>query len=57
MGNNILLETIKKTLDEVHIETGGKNDFDAVCLELEREISNKILIHEIDFYTESNKVK
>jgi len=53
---NILLETIKRSLSEVHTEDGSKEQFDRVCEKLEADISEKILSHEIDFYTENLKV-
>ena len=52
---NVLLDTIKEVLEEVHIETGRKDDFERVCNDLESAISAKILAHEIDYYSESLK--
>jgi len=49
---NILLDTIKEVLNDVHIESGRKDEFDKVCEELERAILVKIMNHEIDCYTE-----
>jgi len=53
---NILLETIRETLKDVHIESGRTDEFDKICLMLEEAVSNKIVNHEIDYYTESTKV-
>jgi hypothetical protein len=52
---NKLLSTIRLALTEVHIETGRRDDFDRVCLELEEAISKEVWRHEIDFYSECYK--
>lgn len=52
---DILLDTIKEVLGDVHIESGRKDEFDKVCEELERAISVKIMNHEIDYYPEHLK--
>ncbi len=52
---NLLLEVIKETLEDVHIETGRKDDFEKICNLLERNISNRILSHHIDYYSECLK--
>lgn len=50
---SILLNTIRDTLKDAHIEDGSKNSFDRVCEMLRKEISRKIITHEIDHHTES----
>lgn len=53
---NVLRETIEMTLSDVHIETGRKDEFERVVNALEAAISEKIISHEVDFYSESMKV-
>ncbi len=52
---NILRETIEKVLKDIHIETGRKDDWEQTVLALETAISNKIISHEIDYYSETIK--
>ena len=54
---NILKETILSVLKDVHIETGKTKEFDKVVNELESAISEKIISHDIDYYTETDKSK
>jgi len=41
--NNILLDTIKETLNDVHIETGTQDEFNSVCQKLEAAVSVKTM--------------
>ena len=49
-------ETIEAVLEDVHIESGRKDEFKRVVDNLEVAISEKIISNEIDFYTEALKV-
>lgn len=53
--SNALLEAIKQELDDVTIDDGTIDRFEQVCKDIEKAVSNKIINHEIDYYTEINK--
>lgn len=53
---NVLRETIEEVLEDVHIETGRKDEWNCIVRRLEESISEKILNHEIDFYSEDYKL-
>lgn len=50
---NTLLDTIKEYLDDVYMEF---DEFERVCLDLEKIISEKILSGEINYHTEERKL-
>lgn len=47
---NVLINTIKDTLKDVHIESGQRDEWDKVVSALNNAISDKILSHDIDYY-------